>query len=197
MTASQPVDRIIVSVNTTSTATTRLGSLAVVGSYFELRLAPPRNVIQVTIQGSGAFNLEFAASLGGGPLGPYQPVPFNAPATAALQIAFSPSPVPWTGTSQGGCAGAPNVWDWRTTFTETGGVAVTLTSFTEVIDGVQRPDVAISLAIPARGVLVSNSSCTSSSSPGQHTIRRIARGTDANGRAVSFLSPDLILLARP
>jgi hypothetical protein len=196
LTASQPVDRIIVSVNTTGPSTTRLGSLAVVGSYFELRLSTPRNVIQVTIQGSGAFNLEFAASLGGGPLGPYQPVPFNAPATAALQIVFSPSPVPWAGT--GACGSLDtNVWRYMTTFTETGGVGVTLTAATFVQDGVARPESAANIVIPARGVTVSNASCQAVTSAGQHVTRVIYRGTDANGRAVSFVSPDLILLARP
>ena len=42
LTASQPVDRIIVSVNTNGPSTTRLGSMAVVGSYFELRLSRRR-----------------------------------------------------------------------------------------------------------------------------------------------------------
>ena len=78
LTASTPVDRIIVSVNTTGASSTRLTPFAVVGSYYEVRLSSPQTTIQLTIQGAGAFNLEFAAALGTGPLGPYQPQPFSA-----------------------------------------------------------------------------------------------------------------------
>ena len=78
LTASSPVDRIIVSVNTTGTGGARLAPFVVLNSYYELRLASPQTTIVVTVQGVGSFNLEFAASLGGGPLGPYQPTPFTA-----------------------------------------------------------------------------------------------------------------------
>lgn len=55
----------------------RVSPFVVLNSYYELRLASPQTTIVVTVQGVGSFNLEFAASLGGGPLGPYQSQPFT------------------------------------------------------------------------------------------------------------------------
>jgi hypothetical protein len=78
LTASSPVDRIIVSVNTTGTGDARVSPFVVLNSYYELRLASPQTSIVVTVQGVGSFNLEFGASLGGGPIGPYQSQPFTA-----------------------------------------------------------------------------------------------------------------------
>jgi hypothetical protein len=78
LTASSPVDRLIVSVNTTATSDGRLSPFVVLNSYYELRFASPQTTLVLTVQGVGSFNLEFAASLGGGPLGPYQPQPFIA-----------------------------------------------------------------------------------------------------------------------
>src|SRR4029453_13954196 len=73
LTASSPIDRIIVSVNTTGASSSRLTPFAVVGSYYEVRLSSPQTVVTLSVQGAGSFNLEFAGSLGGGPLGAYQP----------------------------------------------------------------------------------------------------------------------------
>ena len=78
LTASSPIDRIVVSVNTTGASSSRLTPFAVVGSYYEVRLSSPQTTVTLSIQGAGSFNLEFAGSLGGGPLGPYQPQPFSA-----------------------------------------------------------------------------------------------------------------------
>jgi hypothetical protein len=76
--ASTPVDRLIVSVNTTAAPGARLSPSVVLDSYYELRFAAPQTAIVLTVQGTGSFNFEFAGSLGGGPLGPYQPAPFIA-----------------------------------------------------------------------------------------------------------------------
>jgi hypothetical protein len=78
LTASSPIDHVVVSVNTTGSGATRFGPEVVVGSYYDVRLSSPQTTVQLTIQGAGSFNLEFAASLGAGPLGPYQPQPFSA-----------------------------------------------------------------------------------------------------------------------
>src|SRR5262245_41788483 len=78
LTASSPIDHIVVSVNTTGASSSRLAPFAVVGSYYDVRLSSPQTVVQLSIQGAGSFNLEFAGSLGNGPLGPYQPQPFSA-----------------------------------------------------------------------------------------------------------------------
>jgi hypothetical protein len=79
LTASSPIDRVIVSVNTigASALEARLTPMVVLGSYYEVRLSSAQTTVQLTIQGAGSFNLEFAGSLGGGPLGPYQPQPFS------------------------------------------------------------------------------------------------------------------------
>ena len=67
-TASSPIDRIIVSVNTTGgSSSSRLTPSAVVGSYYEVRLSSPQTVVTLNVQGAGSFNLEFAGSLGSGP----------------------------------------------------------------------------------------------------------------------------------
>jgi hypothetical protein len=78
LTASTPIDRIVVSVNTTGASSSRLTPFAVLGSYYDVRFSSPQTVVQLSIQGAGSFNLEFAGSLGAGPLGPYQPQPFTA-----------------------------------------------------------------------------------------------------------------------
>ena len=48
LTASAPVDRIIVSVNTTGASSSRLTPFAVVGSYYEVRLGSPQTVVTLT-----------------------------------------------------------------------------------------------------------------------------------------------------
>jgi hypothetical protein len=195
LTASSPVDRLIVSVNTTATADARLSPFVVLNSYYELRFASPQTTIVLTVQGVGSFNLEFAASLGGGPLGPYRPQPFTAPATTTLQIVYSPNPIPW---AVGGprCGNGPNEWAYDTIFTETGGVGVTMSAVETVADGIRRPDVAFTLAIPARAVRVTQSGFCFASS-GQHTIQQTYRATEASGRALTIVAPTLILLPRP
>jgi len=78
LTSLTPIDHIVVSVNTTGSSSTRFGSEVVLGSYYDVRLSSPQTTVTLTIQGAGSFNLEFAASFGNGPLGPYQPQPFSA-----------------------------------------------------------------------------------------------------------------------
>jgi hypothetical protein len=75
--ASQPIDRVIVSVETNVSGTTRNRIAAVADSYYELRLPAPTTTVVLNIQlppgGSGSFTLEVAVALGNGPLGPYGP----------------------------------------------------------------------------------------------------------------------------
>ena len=134
-------------------------------------------MIQVTIQGSGAFNLEFAASLGNGPLGPYQPVPFNAPATARAADRLLPSPVPWTDPVGRGSAPARGMYgDFRTTFTRPGSRR-DVDRFTAVIDDDQRPALRANIAIPAAWrPSVRDQLYQLSASPRQQTIRRTVQG---------------------
>ena len=106
--------------------------------------------------------------------------------------------MPFSGVTGTGafCAGATNTWFFNATFTETAGVGVTLTAVSNVIDNVLMPDVANNIVVPAMGTTTFNRQFCNTS-PGQHVVQSTYRGTDANGRAVTFVAPTTILLARP
>ena len=75
VTSSTPIDRLIVSVNTTTSAPGRLTPMAVLGAFYEIRLPSPRSIAVVVLQivpGTAQnFSVEIAAGLGGGPIGNY------------------------------------------------------------------------------------------------------------------------------
>lgn len=129
---------------------------------------------------------------GGSPAGP-SPLP-----TASLQISISPNPVPFSGTPITDipiCVGLVNTWFYEQTFTETVGVAVTLTSYTDVVDGVARDEVTgLNLSIGAKGTVTRRWSICRIQPSGTH--QTTFRGTDANGHAVTFTGPVATLQAR-
>jgi hypothetical protein len=117
---------------------------------------------------------------------------------AVVTIAYTPSPVPWSagpGTTQT-CASVPNVWRFSAVFIESGGTGVSLTSVTNVLDGVTQSAVAIVLSIPAlgSGTLLRELCFTTAT---QHTLLSTFTGTDEEGRMVSFSAPPVTLSARP
>jgi len=80
--------------------------------------------------------------------------------------------------------------------TETAGVAVTVTTTTNVVDGSQQPDLTGSIAIAARGSASLNRQfCFGTAT--QHTVQSTFRGTDANGQAIVLISPVVTLQAKP
>ena len=92
--------------------------------------------------------------------------------------------------------GFANTWFFNSVLTESAGVAVTITSTQNSIDGSQAAEIAGNVAIAARGsVTVPRAFCFSQ--PTQHVLQSTWRGTDANGRAIVVTSPVVTLLARP
>jgi hypothetical protein len=89
--------------------------------------------VQLTIQGAASFILEFAGSLGSGPLGPYQPQ-----RSGRIELTVSPTSVSYAGGA--GVGGAicqvPDLSRWGPfawTLRETNGIAVEITSFKYVV----------------------------------------------------------------
>jgi hypothetical protein len=117
--------------------------------------------------------------------------------TAVVAVSYSPNPVPWSAGpgSSSICAAAANVWKYTTTFTETGGVAATLTSVVTTIDGVAQPTVSLNFAVPASGSLV-NSSEICFGTTTQHTFQHAFSGTDSQGKAITFSGVQIVLSAK-
>lgn len=116
--------------------------------------------------------------------------------TASVAVSYSPTPVPWSagpGTTSA-CNASANVWRYTTTFTESGGVAATLTSVITTLDGVAQPTVALSISAPASGSVVNSSEICFPTST-QHTLQHAFTGTDSQGKAVSFSGPQAVLSA--
>ena len=111
-------------------------------------------------------------------------------------MAYSPNPAPYSGLGSAACNGNPNTWKFTTTFTESGGVAVTLTSVVATLDGAAQPAVSLTTAVPANGTFVNSTSEICFSTTTQHTLQHAFTGTDSQGRAVSFTGPVLVLSAR-
>ncbi len=127
------------------------------------------------------------------------PAPAPAPAptlTAAVSVAYTPNPVPYAGAGLTTCLGFANSWRFTATLTETGGVAVTITSVVATLDGVAQPPVAVSIAVAARG---SNALPLEVCFPAatQHTLVQALSGVDSQGRAVTFTGGTVTLAARP
>jgi hypothetical protein len=111
---------------------------------------------------------------------------------SGAQIAFSGNPI----TDAAECATRPNTWFFTTTLTETNGVAVSISSTVNSLDGSPQPSVAGNLAIAARGsVTLNRRFCFLQ--PTQHIVQSTFSGTDANGHAISVTAPVVMLLAKP
>lgn len=119
-------------------------------------------------------------------------------ATGVVIISVAPTQVAWSGVPSpvSACSGVANTWYWDDVFTETAGVAVTLTSRTPVRDGVQQQDVAIAISVPARGSFT-NRMVFCGPTATQHVVQNTFHGTDANGHSITAVGPTLTLLAKP
>ena len=117
--------------------------------------------------------------------------------TASVAVSYSPNPVPWSAGpgATSICAASANVWRYTTTFTESGGVAATLTSVITTLDGVAQPSVAVTIAAPASGSVVNSSEVCFTTST-QHTLQHAFTGTDSQGKALSFSGPQVVLSAK-
>ena len=118
--------------------------------------------------------------------------------TASVQATSSPNPAPWSGapiTAVPECAGFANTWFFNTVLTETTGVAVTLTSQVNVLDGAERPAVISSILVSARGTTTLNRQfCFAGAN--QHTVQSTFTGNDANGHSITVATPIVTLSAR-
>jgi hypothetical protein len=130
----------------------------------------------------------------GGSSSPSSPTP---PRTGAVTVAYAPNPSPYAGATgtTAICLAAANVWKFTTTFTETGGVAVTLTSVVTSLDGAAQASVAINFAVPASGTLANSAEICFQTST-QHTLQHTFSGTDSQGRAITVTGPQLVFSAR-
>jgi hypothetical protein len=117
----------------------------------------------------------------------------NVTATnSAAQVPFSGVPI----TDAPECATRPNTWFFTTVLTETNGVAVSITSTVNSLDGSAQPAVSGNISIGARGAFTLNRRFCFLQ-PTQHTVQSTFSGTDANGHAVTVTAPVITLLAKP
>jgi hypothetical protein len=139
------------------------------------------------------------------PTPPATPPP---PATAAVTITFDENPVAFRST---GCSFAtPQGWYAQARIQETAGVAVTVTSLTQRLDGAANSNLAESFnsrfgacaggtftagTIPASGTVCGVVGVCTTASHG--TYQFSITGTDANAHAVTFDSPVLRFNPRP
>ena len=126
------------------------------------------------------------------------PAPTPPAPTAAVSVTYSPSPVPWSagpGTILPACANIANVWRFTTTFRETGGVAVTVTSVVATVDGVAQASVAVGVPVPANGSTAQPSEVCFGTST-QHTMQHNFTATDGQGRTTTFSGAQLVFSAR-
>jgi hypothetical protein len=130
--------------------------------------------------------------------------PSTPPPTAAVTIAFDENPVAFRNT---GCSFAtPQGWYTQARIQETAGVAVTVNSLTQRLDGAANSNLAESFnsrfgacaggtftagAIPANGAVCGVVGVCTTASHG--TYQFTITGTDANAHAVTFDSPVLRL----
>ena len=129
------------------------------------------------------------------------------PATAAVAITFDANPVTFSGS---GCSfSTPQGWFTQAKIQETAGVAITVATFTQKLDG--NPASALTESFNSRfgacsggtfnaGAIAASGTvcgtvgvCTTST---YSTYQFSIAGTDANGHAVTFDSPLLRLNAR-
>jgi hypothetical protein len=114
---------------------------------------------------------------------------------AAVMMVASPNPVGWgSDLIIPGCEAFPNQWDYDEAFTESTGIAVTLTRRINRVNGSVFNDITINLAIPAGGSGL-NVATWCFSSDATRTISSEFRGTDADGNAMVFVGPDVVLLS--
>jgi hypothetical protein len=130
------------------------------------------------------------------------PAPVPPPATAAFTVTFSENPVPFRST---GCSfSTPEGWFTSARIRETAGVAFTVATLTQKLDGAVSSVLAetfdsrfgaCSGASFTPGMILANGAacgdvgvCTTDT---YHTYQFSVAGTDANGHTISFESPVL------
>jgi hypothetical protein len=114
---------------------------------------------------------------------------------AAVMMVASPNPVGWgSDLIIPGCEAIPNQRDYDEAFTESTGIAVTLTRRINRVNGSVFNDITINRAIPAGGSGL-NVATWCFSSDATRTISSEFRGTDADGNAIVFVGPDVVLLS--
>jgi hypothetical protein len=151
-----------------------------------------------------ALALDACSKSSSAPMPPSTP---SAPPTAALTITFDENPVAFKST---GCSFAtPGGWYAQARVQETAGVAVTVTSLTQRLDGAANSNLAESFnsrfgacaggtftagTIPAGGAVCGLVGVCTTASHG--TYQFSITGTDANAHAVTVDSPVLRLSPR-
>jgi len=147
------------------------------------------------------------AGCSSGPAAAPTPAP-SGPPTASLQAIFDQNPVPFRST---GCSfSTPSGWYTAARIQETAGVAVTVTTMTQKLDGATVSFLAESfnsrfgacsgLAFTPGMILASGAACgtVGACAAGTYSTYQLSiAGTDANGHAISFDTPVLQLGTRP
>jgi hypothetical protein len=144
---------------------------------------------------------------GGGSATPTTPTPPPAP-TATLTATFDQNPVPFRPT---GCSfSTPAGWYAAARVQETAGVAFTVTTLTQKLDGATAGFLAESfnsrfgacsgMPFTPGMILANGAACATvgACTAGSHSTYQFSlAGTDANGHSITFDSPVLQLGARP
>jgi hypothetical protein len=139
---------------------------------------------------------------------PPTPPPPAAPSTSTVVVTFSENPVPYR--SSGCNASIPQGWYTAVRLEETSGVTFTPKTLTQKLDGTVAGFLVESFdsrfgactggtvtpgVIPAKGTVCGVAGACTTSTFGTYQLE--ITGTDANGHALTFVSPLLQLSARP
>jgi hypothetical protein len=109
-------------------------------------------------------------------------------ATASVQVAVNPNPVPFSGapiTDAQECANYANTWFYDTVLHETGGGDVTFTSRVDLFDGKTANSITgLKIVLhPNDTVILHTRWCSGASTP--HSAQSIFGGVDGSGTAVT------------
>jgi hypothetical protein len=138
-----------------------------------------------------------SCSKGGSPTSPSSQTPDLPNATGSVQVAINPNPVPFSGapvTDTPDCAAKPNTWYYDQVFTETAGVAVTITSRIDFFDGFAVNNIqGIAINVPAKGSATVKARWCSGNRT-NHTAQSTFSGVDSQGGLITVNTPVIKLL---
>jgi hypothetical protein len=167
--------------------------------HLSARFAPLPSILvfaAATLLAAGCSESPTAPSDGGG--GDPGPGLTPSPGTASVQITINPNPVPFSGspiTDAAACAGYENTWFYDQVLQEFAGTETTFTSRIDYFDGKTANNIqGLNIVVPARGTHAIRTRWCSGAGTA-HTAQSQFTGTDANGNAVTVISPVAQLMA--
>jgi hypothetical protein len=147
----------------------------------------PRRALPFLVVAAAFAATRCSGNSGGSPTSPTSAAAPQG-ATATVQVAVNPNPVPFSGapiTDAAECANYANTWFYDTVLQETGGANVTFTSRVDLFDG-KTANSLTGLKIvlgPHDTVVLHTRWCSGASTT--HSAQSIFGGLDDNGNAVT------------